>query len=274
MCVSMHVPAGARPLELLGRGGGPRPAWTQKPFPQPSCLQELDVSPPTVSAKKGQQPRWSLGGQVGKKDTPSFSSHLWSGVFPAAVVPTALSGPTWPGSWDQLAASAFSACCRGLLPCSDQPAVTEGADERASLCLQHRGGRLPVWVSPGRGAGEADGVPLWAWVGRGHMGICGSGDAGAQRCWCTRGPATGAGAGHSLAPFHVWSRVGTCPTERQPGLGLEGVWSRHRNPVPHSQHHALEHQALRVGLTGDGGEHQCPNGASRPPGSGPPLHCC
>ncbi|XP_059263369.1 voltage-gated purine nucleotide uniporter SLC17A9 isoform X3 [Mustela nigripes] len=42
---------------------------------------------------------------------------------------------------------------RCVLSGADQPAVPEGARERASVHLQHRGGRLPVWDAGDRGRG-------------------------------------------------------------------------------------------------------------------------
>ncbi|XP_044926486.1 solute carrier family 17 member 9 isoform X4 [Mustela putorius furo] len=42
---------------------------------------------------------------------------------------------------------------RRVLSGADQPAVPEGARERASVHLQHRGGRLPVWDAGDRGRG-------------------------------------------------------------------------------------------------------------------------
>ncbi|XP_032734716.1 solute carrier family 17 member 9 isoform X10 [Lontra canadensis] len=50
---------------------------------------------------------------------------------------------------------------RRVLSSADQPAVPEGARERASVHLQHRGGRLPVWDAGDRGRGLPPPGPVW-----------------------------------------------------------------------------------------------------------------
>lgn len=96
-------------------------------------------------------------------------------------LPSLAPSPVWPpllapaDCWG----TQLSACFRRVLPGADQPAVPEGARERASLHLQCCGGWLPVRVSPGPGSPGDRGCAQGVRAGTGHVGaFVAQGDVG------------------------------------------------------------------------------------------------
>lgn len=118
------------------------------------------MSHPRVRLEKNRSvPGSARSPEAGVEGTPSLKDHRWARSCPAGSQPS-LGVPAGPIGRSGPAPTGPCVLCllRGLLPGTDQPAVAEGPGERACLRLQHRGRRLPVWVSPGLGRGGGGGA--------------------------------------------------------------------------------------------------------------------
>lgn len=163
------------------------PAQTPS-FPQPVLYQDPEHTCPPA-------------------ESPADRSSEPSPAGPRGSLPEQLSvlaGPALaPG--DRVGTQ-LSARFRGLLPGADQPAVTEGTRERTRLHLQCRGGRLPIWVSPGPESPGDRGCAQGGLGGdrpRGHL--CGSGRCGSAASVLRGTPPT---LVHVLSPGQVvWLRL-------------------------------------------------------------------
>lgn len=179
ICVCAHVHISARSQSWHGSGS------------QCDSGRSASLDPSLPAAHSVLQP----GMLFSPKLSVSLAECHWEpspvgplGVRWAQIIQDGPRGASRPGSHPSARgcgcrSSAFSACSRSLLPCTDQPAVAEGAGERARLHLQHCGGWLPVRVSPSLGGQGRQRQCPWqsghrSRQDRPHGNICSSGLCG------------------------------------------------------------------------------------------------